>query len=72
MLVPVCICALCPALGVKGLFCFIYLPQIDESLCLHDTNYYDFKFQVIKEVALKILCVCVCVFVHLTWVSDMT
>lgn len=27
-----CTCALCSALGVKRLFCFIYLPQIDESL----------------------------------------
>lgn len=60
-----CICALCSALGVKRLFCFIYLPQITESLracpwCIF--LQFDCKFSVIKKDVKEIVCACVFFF----------
>lgn len=56
MLVPPCIC---PAKGVRGLLCFIYLPEKRwVCLCVHE--YCDFKFQAIEEDSKDFVCVCVC------------
>lgn len=57
-----CICALYSALGVKSLFCFIYLPQIDESLRAcpwYILPQFDYKFSVIKKDVNEIVCACV-------------